>query len=114
VPWIRGILLEKIDLSDFSKTIDKVFTRKTIATVNDHMVHIAKIMGSYSFHVHDGDEFFLCLEGRFITEKEDGETIDVGPGECIVIKKGERHRTRSLEGALVIAFEKANIETDFS
>ena len=75
---------------------------------------LAKIMGSYSFHTHDGDEFFLCMEGNFVTETEDGELLEVGPGEAIIIEKGLRHRTRSLEGALVLVFEKEKIETDFS
>jgi len=61
--------------------------------------------GAYLYHQHPKDEMYLVLEGEIVIEYADGSVVVLGPGESLVVRAGERHRSRSDSGALVLMFK---------
>lgn len=82
---------------------------QTICKVNDSVVRVGIVMGEYHWHKHDAeDEFFFVFEGRFLIDLDD-RTVDLKPGQAIVMPKGVRHRPRAPERAVVLMVERAGI-----
>jgi len=52
------------------------------------------------------DELFLGIRGRFRVEFRDG-SVELGPGEFIIVPRGVEHRTFAGEHAEVLVFEPA-------
>jgi mannose-6-phosphate isomerase-like protein (cupin superfamily) len=60
-------------------------------------------------HKHDDDdEFFFVLTGRFIVDLEE-RSVDLLPGQGIVVPKGVMHRTRAPERSVILMVETAAI-----
>ncbi len=65
---------------------------KVIADLNDSHVKLVKVKGEFVWHSHaNEDELFLILNGRLKIEFRD-RTVELGPGEMVVIPKGVEHR----------------------
>jgi mannose-6-phosphate isomerase-like protein (cupin superfamily) len=80
---------------------------KLIASLNGQEVRIVKVQGVFPWHHHDHeDELFLVWKGRFRVEFRD-HTVELGPGELVVVPRGTEHRTAADEEAEVILFEPA-------
>ncbi len=74
------------------------------------------VQGEYHWHKHDDDdEFFLCLDGRFLIDlepSEDGEpgkVVELKPREGFTVPKGVVHRTRAPERSVILMVETAAI-----
>jgi mannose-6-phosphate isomerase-like protein (cupin superfamily) len=66
-----------------------------------------KFQGTFVWHHHEReDELFLGIRGRFCVELRD-RTIEVGPGEFVIVPRGVEHRTSAEEEAEVLVFEPA-------
>jgi mannose-6-phosphate isomerase-like protein (cupin superfamily) len=80
---------------------------KIVGELNGHEVKVVKFEGTFVWHTHEReDELFLGWRGRFRVEFRD-RTVDVGPGEFIVVPHGVEHRTAADEEAEVVIFEPA-------
>lgn len=64
-----------------------------LGRINGNMLNVVQVQNrTLDFHVHDAsDELFYVLEGSFILEIEDTQTV-LGPGDMIIVPKGTRHR----------------------
>lgn len=66
-----------------------------------------KFQGTFVWHHHEReDELFLGIRGRFRIEFHD-RSVEIGPGECIIVPRGVEHRTVADEEAHVLIFEPA-------
>ena len=61
-------------------------------------------------HHHDQDELFLSVQGRFTVEFRDC-SVEIDPGEFLIVPRGVEHRTVAEVEAHVLPFEPADILT---
>lgn len=84
-----------------------------IAQVNDHEVRISTMTDAYAWHCHpDSDEAFLAVEGGLCIDFDD-RTVELRPGQMIVVPRGVRHRTRPIGARSVnLTFERSGARTE--
>lgn len=96
-----------IDLREKFAAIDEHWSPRIVAELNGQQVKLVKFRGEFVWHHHDReDELFLVHRGRFRMEFRD-RTVDVGPGEMIVVPRGVEHRPVADEEVEVVLFEPA-------
>ena len=99
--------MEKVNLSDKLSLITEHWRPKVVGALNGQEVKLAKFQGTFVWHHHDAeDELFLGIEGRFIVEFRD-RSVEVGPGEFLIVPRGVEHRTVAESEAHVLLFEPA-------
>lgn len=96
-----------IDLREKFTAIDEHWSPRIVAELNGQQVKLVKFRGEFVWHHHDReDELFLVHRGRFRMEFRD-RTVDLGPGEMIVVPRGVEHRPVADEEVEVVLFEPA-------
>jgi mannose-6-phosphate isomerase-like protein (cupin superfamily) len=96
-----------IDLREKFAAIDEHWSPRIVAELNGQHVKLVKFRGEFVWHHHDHeDELFLVHRGRFRMEFRD-RTVDLGPGEMIVVPRGVEHRPVADEEVEVVLFEPA-------
>jgi mannose-6-phosphate isomerase-like protein (cupin superfamily) len=99
--------MEKINLTDALASFDEHWRPRIITQVNDSKVQLAKFEGDFVWHKHDdSDDFFLVLHGRLLIDLPDG-TVELQPGELLVVPRGVEHRPRADEEVHVLNIELA-------
>ncbi len=83
---------------------------KIVGELNGQEVKLAKFKGEFPWHHHEAeDEMFLAIKGSFKIEFRD-KTIELSPGEFLVIPRGVEHRPVADEEVEVLLFEPANLK----
>jgi mannose-6-phosphate isomerase-like protein (cupin superfamily) len=86
---------ERIDVAALAGAATPWFNQ-TLCRVNDSVVRLGVVEGEFHWHKHDSDdEFFYVTEGRLLVDLDDGETVELGPGQAYVVPAGTVHRTRA-------------------
>ena len=97
----------RIDLRQKFATFDEHWSPRIVAELNGQQVKLVKFRGEFVWHHHDHeDELFLVHRGRFRMEFRD-RSVDLGPGEMIVVPRGVEHRPVADEEVEVVLFEPA-------
>jgi len=101
--------MEKIDLAEKFSLFDETWRPKTVARPNGQEVKLVKVEGVFPWHRHAGiDELFLVWRGTFRVEFRDA-SVELSPGQMIVVPRGVEHRTVSEGGAEVLIFEPCDV-----
>jgi mannose-6-phosphate isomerase-like protein (cupin superfamily) len=85
---------------------------QTLCKVNDSVVRVGIVEGEYHWHKHDDDdEFFYVVEGLLLIDLEDSErrTVELKPGQGLMVPKGVVHRTRARQRTVILMVENAGI-----
>jgi mannose-6-phosphate isomerase-like protein (cupin superfamily) len=99
--------MEKVNLTEKLSWISEHWRPKVVGALNGQEVKLAKFQGVFVWHHHETeDELFLGLHGRFKVEFRD-HSVEVGPGELIIVPRGVEHRTVADLEAHVLIFEPA-------
>jgi mannose-6-phosphate isomerase-like protein (cupin superfamily) len=99
--------MEKINLTDALASFDEHWRPRIITQVNESKVQLAKFKGDFVWHKHDdSDDFFLVLHGRLLIDLPD-ETVELRPGELLVVPRGVEHRPRADEEVHILNIELA-------
>lgn len=99
--------MDKVDLAETFARITEYWRPKLVAELNGQEVRLVKFSGAFVWHHHaHEDELFLGVSGRFRLEFRD-RSIEIGPGELLVVPRGVEHRTVADEEAEVLLFEPA-------
>ena len=86
--------MKAINLHQKFGLFEDQWSPKIIAQLNGQDVKLAKIEGSFVWHAHEEqDELFHVIRGRMTMEFRD-RSVEVEPGEIIVVPKGGRAQTR--------------------
>lgn len=100
--------IDRIDLASKLGQVHDHFTPRVIAELNGQHVKVVKFKGAFVWHHHEvEDELFLVVRGRFRMELRD-RTIELGPGQLIVIPHGTEHRPVADEEVEILLFEPAS------
>jgi mannose-6-phosphate isomerase-like protein (cupin superfamily) len=99
----------KIVLNEVAARLTEPFRHAVVGQVDDYCAYLTQIKGTYLFHQHAKDEMYLVMEGEIGVDYADGTSVTVGPGESLVVRAGERHRSRSEQGALVLMFKARDL-----
>ena len=99
--------MEKLNLAEKFALIHEHWRPRVVGELNGREVKLVKFRGTFVWHHHQAeDEFFLGIRGRFRVEFRDG-SVELGPGEFIIVPRGVEHRTFAAEQAEVLVFEPA-------
>jgi len=74
-----------------------------LETINGDHLRIEYFDHEVDWHVDDGDEFFICLDGAVEFSVEDKNYI-MNKGDLLVIEAGKRHRASS-SGSVLLSVE---------
>lgn len=101
--------IDKVNLQRAFGAVAEHWRPQVVAALNGQEVKLVKFNGPFVWHKHESeDELFLCWRGRFQLELRDPRcTIDVGPGELVVVPRGVEHRPVAHEEVEVLLFEPA-------
>ena len=100
---------EKINITQVAARLTEPFKHIVVGQVDDYCAYLTRIQGSYLFHQHAKDEMYLVLKGEIGVDYTDGASVTVGQGESLVVQAGEKHRSRSEDGALVLMFKARDL-----
>ena len=107
-----NILHGPLDVVDVQALADACADRwynQTLCRVNDAVVRLGVFLGEYHWHKHDADdEFFYVIEGCLTVDLE-GRTVELAPGQGIVVPRSVSHRTRAEVRTVVLMIETAAI-----
>lgn len=102
-------MLTRISIAEKLAVITDHWRPRIVAELNAQEVKLVKIQGEFVWHHHDdADELFLVLAGRLRMELRDG-TVELGPGEMIVVPRGVEHRPVAVEEVSLLLFEPAGV-----
>jgi mannose-6-phosphate isomerase-like protein (cupin superfamily) len=96
-------------IAEAAESLTQPFTHTVVGQVDDYCAYLSRFEGTYRFHEHSKDEMYVVLEGEVLIDYYDGPSVPVRQGEALVVKAGERHRSRAEEEALVLMFKAAHL-----
>ena len=99
----------KAVIAEAAQSLTQPFTHTILGQVDDYCLYLSRFKGRYKFHDHAKDELYVVLEGEIYIDYYDGPSIPVCQGETLVVKAGERHRSRAEKEALVLMFKAAHL-----
>jgi len=107
-----------VNLKEALACVERHWDPHVVADLNGQEVKLARLLGTFDWHHHaEADELFLVLEGRLRLEFRD-RTVELGPGELVVVPRGVDHRPVAERECQVLLFEPAgtrntgNVTTD--
>jgi mannose-6-phosphate isomerase-like protein (cupin superfamily) len=101
--------MDKVNLAEKLSQIQEHWRPKVVGELNGQEVKLVKFRGEFVWHHHQTeDELFLGVRGRFRVEFRD-RSVELGPGELIIVPHGVEHRTVAEEEAEVLIFEPAAV-----
>lgn len=100
--------MDLVRIDEKFSLFEECWQPKVVARLNGQEVKVVKIAGEFPWHSHaEADEMFMGWRGRFRMEFRD-RSVEVGPGELIVVPRGVEHRPVAPDGAEIMLFEPAD------
>ena len=101
--------MDKVNLASKLSQIHEHWRPKLVGELNGQEVKLVKFQGEFVWHKHDAeDELFLGVRGRFRVDFRD-HSVEIEPGEFIIVPRGVEHRTVAHDEAEVLVFEPAGV-----
>ena len=99
----------KTSVNEAAARLTQPFTHTILGQVDDYCAYLSRFLGSYKFHQHSKDEMYYVLAGEIFIDYYDGPSVPLRTGESLVLRAGERHRSRADKEALVLLFKAAHL-----
>ncbi len=100
--------IRKVNLEEKLDLFSDYWSPKIVAALNGQQIKLVKCKGDFDMHHHESeDELFYVIDGKLFIEL-DNETLELNPGELVVIPKGVQHRPFAPEEVHVMLFEPAS------
>lgn len=107
-----NIAFKNTQIMDINRLVAEnkhVWLNQTLTQVNDSVVRLGIIEGSYHWHKHEyEDEFFYVVEGTLFIDLED-KTLELNPNQGVTISKNVMHRTRAPQKVVMLMVEAKDI-----
>jgi mannose-6-phosphate isomerase-like protein (cupin superfamily) len=101
--------IEKVNITEKLSLFSDYYNPRIVGELNDQQVKLVKLQGEFIWHKHDReDEMFLVISGVLSMDLRD-QTIEISPGEFIIIPKGIEHRPRAVREVHMMLFEPATV-----
>lgn len=97
---------EPVCVNDIAKRLLEPWKPQDVVQVNEAVLRLARLDGTFPWHHHDEDELFLCWSGTFRIEMEDQPSRQLTAGDLYVVPRGVRHRPVADEPAYALLLEK--------
>lgn len=102
--------MEVVNLNEKFSLFHDHWSPKIIGALNGQHVKLAKVQGEFVWHAHqDEDELFFVVKGTLKIEFRD-KTVEVNPGEMIIVPRGVEHNPIAEEEVWLMLFEPADIK----
>ncbi len=118
---LRDTFPDVVDLARIAGELRDYWSPKVVARVNDQYVKVAKLLGEFAWHSHDGeDELFHVLRGSLRIQYEGGRTVELAAGSIHVVPRGVRHNPIADEECWIALIEPiatkhtGDVETPFT
>jgi len=103
-----GPQVEKVNLAEKFSRFSEHWQPKVVGELNGQQVKLAKLLGPFDWHHHEAeDELFLVVKGRLTMELRD-KTVELLPGEFLIVPRGVEHRPVAEQEVEVVLFEPAS------
>lgn len=97
--------IEKVNINSKLETFNEYWTPKIVGALNNQLVKLAQFKGEFVMHQHENeDELFYVIDGKLFIDLED-KTLELTPGEFVIIPKGVQHKPYAPEEVSVMLFE---------
>lgn len=97
--------IKTVNLKEKFDSFSEYWNPKIVGELNGQLVKVAKFKDEFVTHQHEKeDEMFLVIEGKLLMELED-KTLEINPGEFVVIPKKTNHKPIAVGEAKVLLFE---------
>jgi mannose-6-phosphate isomerase-like protein (cupin superfamily) len=101
--------MEKVNLAEKFALIGEHWRPKVVGELNGQEIKLVKFQGEFPWHHHEAeDEMFLAVKGSFRIEFRD-KTVELTPGEFIIVPRGVEHRPVADREVEVLLFEPKNV-----
>ena len=102
--------MQKTNIAGEFATINEHWRPRVVGALNGQEVKIVKFRGAFPWHRHlEADELFMAVKGSFRLEFRD-QSIELAPGEMLVVPRGVEHRPVADEEVEVMLFEPAQLK----
>ncbi|MBK9680703.1 MAG: cupin domain-containing protein [Saprospiraceae bacterium] len=99
--------ISKVNLDQKLSLFSDYFNPRIVGELNNQHVKLVKFQGEFVWHKHDHeDELFLVIHGSFTMELRD-QSIELYPGEMLVVPRGVEHRPVAEHEVSILLFEPA-------
>lgn len=104
--------IKKVNLQSKLDLFTAHWTPKVVGELNQQLVKIVKVLGEFVMHKHENeDELFFVIEGCLFIELKD-KTIELKPGEFVIIPKGVEHKPYAhIETSMMMFEPKSTLNT---
>ena len=100
--------MQKVNIQEKLATFSDHWNPRIVGELNGQHVKAVKVKGEFIWHHHDHeDELFLVIKGKLKMEFRD-KTVEVNPGEFIIVPHGVEHRPVADEEVEMLLFEPAS------
>lgn len=108
--------MNKINLASKLALFTDHWNPRIIGDLNENHIKLAKLQGDFIWHQHEmEDELFVVLKGRLMIDfRAEGDvlgvrTVEINPGEIIVVPKGVEHRPHAEEEVHIMLIEPKTV-----
>ncbi|SFT81171.1 Mannose-6-phosphate isomerase, cupin superfamily [Lishizhenia tianjinensis] len=99
--------IEKVNLNQKLANFKDYWSPKIVGELNEQFVKLVKVKGEFVKHKHEHeDELFYVVSGTLYIELND-KTLELNPGEFVIIPKGIEHKPYAPEEVSIMLFEPA-------
>jgi len=106
--------LTVVDIRAEQAAVTEAYRNQVLVDVNNDCMRLSVFEGEYRWHHHpDSDELFMVVAGTLQIDLADGNRMELGAWQSVVIPAGTVHRTRAIGRTVNITYEKAGAQTVF-
>ena len=103
-------MARKVNLERLARDATVPFSPIKVADIDDYHAFLVMFEGTFPWHSHDQDEFFVVLEGELRVEFKGGpRSTTLGPMDALRVAAKTVHQTVAPRRSRVLVFEQQRV-----